>query len=285
MGSHNMRPPTLVAVLRRDRLVLLLGLGAITALAWAYIISLAGQMNSMGQAGMAQASLSQAMAQAVEMTGMQATMSGVPPWARADFVLTFAMWAVMMVAMMTPSATPMVLVFDRVSRERYRGSQPLLPTALFLLGYLLVWIAFSLGATFVQWRLHEAAWLSPMVAATRPALTGGLLVAAGIYQLTPLKASCLGRCRTPLGFLLTEWRDGLRGALVMGTRHGAFCTGCCWLLMALLFVAGVMNPLWVAAIAAYILIEKTAPTGHWLSRVLGVLMLGGGAWVLASQLL
>jgi predicted metal-binding membrane protein len=280
MQPHDMRARSLAQALRRDRLVVVLGLVAITVLAWAYILNLATHMQGMGQA-MDQAADTAAMG----MAAMQSAMSGVQPWTRADFALTFAMWTVMMVAMMTPSAAPMVLIFDRVSRERYRSGQPFLPTGLFLLGYLLVWTAFSLAATFVQWRLHEAAWLSPALAATRPVLIGGLWLAAGIYQLTPLKSRCLARCRTPLGFLLSEWREGARGALVMGMRHGAFCAGCCWLLMALLFVGGVMNVLWVAAIAAYILIEKLAPAGHWLGRALGFVMLAGGVWMLAGQLL
>lgn len=280
MRSHNPRSSELTGVLQRDRFVLVLGLAAISALAWAYILYLAGQMQGMGGAA-----LGQAMNQASDMAAVQTAASAVQPWNRADFVLTFAMWAVMMVAMMTPSAAPMVLVFDRVSRERYRGGRVFLPTVLFLLGYLLVWTAFSAAATLVEWRLHDAAWLSPTLAATRPVLIGGLLVAAGIYQLTPLKTSCLGRCRTPLGFLLTEWREGLRGAGVMGVRHGAFCVGCCWLLMALLFVAGVMNLLWVAAIAAYVLFEKLVPGGHWLGRAFGLLAVGWGVWVLAGLFL
>ena len=251
------------AVIRRDRLVVLTGLAAITTLAWAYILYLASNMAGMDIA----------------------EMSRVKPWGYTDLLLSFIMWSVMMVAMMTPSAAPMVLTFTGINRQRGAKKQPLAPTSMFLLGYLLVWVGFSAIATLFQWGLHSAALLSPMMVATSPILGGVILLAAGAFQFTPLKHACLAHCRTPMGFILTEWREGKAGALIMGFKHGRFCLGCCWFLMALLFVAGVMNLLWIAAIAAFVLIEKIAPNGEWVSRIAGLFLIVLGMWILASGLI
>jgi predicted metal-binding membrane protein len=151
-------------------------------------------------------------------------------------------------------------------------------------GYLVVWAAFSILATAAQWGLHAVSLLSPVAAITSPVFGGVLLVAAGIYQWTPLKHVCLSKCRSPMGFVLNEWREGRWGAFLMGLKHGVYCTGCCWSLMALLFVAGVMNLLWVAAIAGFILLEKVAPAGDRLGRVAGVLFIGWGVWMVAGVL-
>ena len=250
---------------RRDRTIIIAGLAAVTVLAWAYIIFLAANMTERDM-------------------GM-AAMSQIQPWMATDLLLTFIMWSVMMVAMMTPSASPMVLTFTQINRQRQVKNQPYAPTSLFLLGYLLVWVGFSALATLFQWGLHSAALLSPMMVTTSPILGGAILLAAGVFQFTPLKHLCLAHCRTPMGFILTEWRDGRRGALVMGFKHGRFCLGCCWFLMALLFVAGVMNLLWVAIIAAFVLIEKAAPEGEWVSRIAGLLLIGWGIWILSGTLL
>jgi predicted metal-binding membrane protein len=197
-----------------------------------------------------------------------------------DLVLLWVMWAVMMVAMMVPTATVMVLTFATVNRRRRARSGPYAPTAIFLAGYVVVWAGFSVVATLAQWGLHEAALLSPMMVGTSSTLGGLLLLAAGLFQWTPVKRACLTHCRSPLAFLMTEWREGRRGALVMGLRHGMFCTGCCWFLMALLFVAGVMNLLWVAALTAFVLIEKVVPRGEIVGRVAGgVLVVAGVVWL------
>lgn len=205
-------------------------------------------------------------------------------WQSGDFVLTFMMWTIMMVAMMTPSATPMILMFAKLNRQRQGDQTPISATIVFLLGYLLVWISFSAVATFVQWGLHSATLLSPEMISVIPLLGGSLLVVAGVYQFTPIKHACLSRCRTPLGFLMTEWREGTKGALIMGMRHGIYCVGCCWLMMVLLFVAGVMNLLWVALIATCVLVEKIVPAGQWVSRAIGLLTIGWGVWLLISLL-
>src|SRR5918998_2214606 len=243
-------------VLRRDRIVVLSGLALITALAWAYVSSLASDMQN------------------VEMTPEMAMPQMQEAWGATDFALTFVMWAVMMVAMMTPSAAPMILMFAGVNRRRQKQQVPYVLTSVFLLGYLAVWAAFSVLATAAQWGLHAVSLLSPMMVSTSPVLGGILLFTAGVYQWTPLKHACLSKCRSPLGFVLNEWREGRWGALLMGLKHGGYCTGCCWSLMTLLFVAGVMNLLWVAAIAGFVLLEKVAPAGDRWGRVAGVLFIG-----------
>jgi predicted metal-binding membrane protein len=252
------------AVLKRDRVVIIVGLVAVTAVAWAYTIYLARDM----------------MSTSIEMSAPHLQI-----WEPMDFVLTFAMWTVMQVAMMTPSAAPMILLFAKFGRQRRERQNPLLTTWTFLLGYLIVWAGFSAAATLVQWGLHVTSLLSPMMVSTSPVLGGILLVAAGVFQFTPLKNACLAHCRSPWGFLMSEWREGTRGALIMGLRHGAFCVGCCWLLMALMFVAGVMNLLWAAALTAYVLLEKLVPAGRLVSRAAGLLAIGWGVWMVAGTLL
>ncbi len=247
-----------------DRAIVAAGLLGVGGLGWLYIIRLGREMAVMADMGMA----------TPQMT----------PWALADFLLTFLMWAVMMVAMMVPSASPMILIFATINRKRLAAQTPLIRTGLFLLGYLLVWAGFSALATLGQWGLHAAALLTPAMAVT-PWLGGILLVAAGTYQFTPIKDVCLSRCQSPFGFILTQWREGAPGALVMGVRHGAFCVGCCWVLMALLFVAGVMNLLWVAAIAGFVLLEKIAPLGKVVSRLAGAILILWGVWLLVRALL
>ena len=255
----------LEAALKRDRAFVIAGLGGIAGISWVYMFHLVREMGtSMG----------------VDM--------GVPRmqgWGAVDFVLTFVMWAVMMVAMMIPSAAPMILTYSRVNRRHHEQRSPFLATGVFLAGYLVVWTAFSAVATFAQWELNRAALLSPMMVSNSPLLGGMLLIGAGVFQFTPLKRACLAHCRSPLGFFMTEWREGTRGAFLMGIRHGTFCVGCCWLLMALLFVAGVMNLLWVAAIAGYVLIEKIVPAGHWVTRAIGVCVIVGGVWMVTGTLL
>lgn len=195
------------------------------------------------------------------------------PWSVWDFVATLAMWVVMMIAMMVPSAAPTVLLYARLQRDR-RGERKVAPLTLFLAGYLTAWSAFSLAATVAQWGLHEGALLSGQMALRQPYLVAAVLLATGLYQWSSLKHACLEHCQSPLGFLLGYWRDDAPGIFRMGWRHGLFCTGCCWLLMAILFVVGVMNLLWVALIAGYVLAEKVLPGGHYLARASGVVLCG-----------
>ena len=253
----------LEAVLKRDRLVVLAGVIGVAALAWAYTIYVA--LGTGAGAGTAMA-----------MPNMQS-------WSLAHWAAMFIMWMVMMVAMMVPSAAPMLLMFATINRQRLAKQQPYVPTGVFLLGYVLVWCGFAAGATIGNWALHTHAMLSSMMGSSTIALLGGaLLLAAGVFQWTRLKYVCLTNCRSPLSFIMSDWRDGVGGALKMGLRHGVYCLGCCWILMALLFVLGVMNLVWIAALAAFVLLEKVAPKGHLLGRAGGVLLAVWGGVMLAG---
>jgi predicted metal-binding membrane protein len=256
-------------ILKRDRAVVMAGLASIITLAWAYMFFLAGSMAGDMSGNMKSMEL-----------GMEMVMPSLQTWGVTDFVFMFIMWSVMMVAMMTPSAAPMVLIFSKFNRQQREQHAPFLRTGIFLSGYLIVWAGYSVLATLVQWGLHSMALLSPMMVSTSPVLGGVLLIGAGIFQFTPLKHACLSHCRTPLGFLMNEWQEGNRGALRMGLQHGNFCVGCCWLIMTLLFVAGVMNLLWVATITAYVLFEKIIPQGYWVSRAIGLLIIVWGTWII-----
>ena len=247
-------------LLRRDRMVAAIALLAVATLAWASLFRMRSGMGSMNGSGMG--------------------MAGMHAWSPVEPLLLFLMWATMMVAMMLPSAAPTILLVASVLRRRREHASPAAPTAVFVAGYIVVWTGFSGAAALAQWGLHQAALLSPAMASTSPVLGGILLLVAGIYQWLPVKAACLHHCRSPLGFLGSHWREGSGGALVMGVRHGLHCLGCCWALMALLFVAGVMNLLWVAAIAALVLVEKVVPAGPWLGRVAGLTLAGCGLWML-----
>ena len=209
----------------------------------------------------------------------QMGMSMDMPWTMTDAVYTFVMWTVMMVAMMTPSAAPVVLLFAGMQRNK---SGRRLPVILFVFGagYLLVWTGFSAAAAAAQWALHQTAMLSPGMKTASPWMGGAILIAAGIYQLTPSKRACLAHCQSPLGFLMSHWRNGSAGALRMGISHGAYCVGCCWALMGILFVVGVMNLAWIAALSAFVLVEKTGLAGQAIARVAGAGMVGAGILML-----
>jgi predicted metal-binding membrane protein len=239
--------------LSRDRFLILTCIAVVTVLAWAYLIHLDRQMAS-------------SMAHGRMMAEMGMTMD--MPQTTADVFFAFAMWAVMMVGMMAGAAAPMLLLF--AGAQAGRGSQRTpMAVPLFALGYLTVWLGFSACAALAQEALHRAAMLSPAMAASSPRLSGAILIAAGVYQLTPFKSACLTRCRSPLGFLMTSWRDGAVGAFRMGLAHGAYCLGCCWALMCVLFAVGVMNLLWVAALSGLVLMEKIGPWGRAVARVAG----------------
>jgi predicted metal-binding membrane protein len=274
-----MSDTALEAVLRHDRAVVLAALVAITALAWAYLIHLAMPPEAASMSGMA----------GMNMPGMNiAEMAGpgLAPWGGADFWFMFLMWAVMMVGMMLPSAAPMVLIHARVARQALARGQPFAATAWFASGYLLTWTVFALVATTVQWALESAMLLTPTMASASSGFGACLLIAAGIYQWTPLKRSCLSQCQTPFAFI--QRHGGLRrepaGALKLGLRHGFYCIGCCWALMALLFVGGVMNLLWIAGITIFVMIEKIVPTGRWFPRLTGGLLVVLGALLSVSAI-
>jgi len=195
------------------------------------------------------------------------------PWRMTDVMLTFAMWAVMMIGMMAGSAAPVLLLFAASRAKRPNPGGVKSSVLMFGLGYLAVWTGFSAVAAGAQWALHKGAMLSPAMAASSPYLAGAILIVAGAYQLTPFKGACLTHCRSPLGFLMSHWRDGQLGAFQMGLRHGTYCLGCCWALMCVLFVAGVMNLVWVAMLTGLVLIEKVGRTGTMVARLAGAVMI------------
>jgi len=270
---------TLEAVLRRDRLVVVTALTAVIALSWAYLLVGAGMgMSAFEMTRMSQLGIAKGMFEG-DMAGM--TMMTPAVWTPRYAVLMLLMWWVMMVAMMLPSAAPMILLFATVNRKQRETGHPHVATSMFSVGYLAAWAGFSLVAVILQWGLERTGILSPMLIGTNMIFGGVLLLAAGVYQLTPIKHACLRHCRSPLAFLGTHWRRGTRGALSMGLVHGAFCVGCCWFLMGLLFFGGVMNLYWIAGLALFVLFEKTVPAGHWLGYATGVALLVWGAGVLA----
>ena len=249
----------LETVLRRDRLFVAGGLSLVVALAAAWLLSGAGMQTG----------------------GVMEAMQPMA-WTPGYALVVLAMWWVMMAAMMLPAAAPMILLFAAVNRRTRERGGPYVPTAAFVLGYLLVWGAFGALATTLQWALDRAALLSPMMAASSVALGGAILIAAGLYQLTPLKHACLRRCRSPIAFVSSHWRPGARGAVRMGVVHGAFCLGCCWVLMGLLFYGGVMSPVWIIGIAVYVLVEKTAPFGDRIGSAAGIALVAWGGIVIAA---
>ncbi len=251
---------TATIALGRARSAVVVGMVAFTAASWAYLAVVAASMDDMSSV------------LAMPMTSA---------WSPVQAVLMVTMWAVMMAAMMLPSAVPMVLAYDRMDRgsPEDRGGS----TALFVAGYVVVWAVFAAAATGLQWVLHSVTLVNGMGVATQGWLSGGLLLGAGMIQFTPGKMRSLGACRTPMGFLLTSWREGKSGAVKMGLHHGRLCLGCCWSLMILLFVLGVMNLAWVAVLAVFVLVEKIARQGELISRFGGlVLMVWGIAVVLGG---
>ncbi|MDQ6683963.1 MAG: DUF2182 domain-containing protein [Pseudomonadota bacterium] len=243
-------PGALEATLKRERVIVAAALLLVAVLSWTVTARLA-----------------------IDMKWMMLDAAG---WNAAYFCAMCLMWVVMMVAMMLPSAAPAILLFAALERRAGLGG-----TALFTAGYLACWGAFSLIATLAQWALNEAGLLaSPMMIRATPTLAALLFVLAGVYQLTPLKNACLRQCRSPAAFLVERRRSGRFGALVMGLEHGAYCAGCCWALMALLFAFGVMNLLWVALLAAFVFAEKLFPAGARVARVGAMAMMVVGALLL-----
>ncbi|MDB5425843.1 MAG: putative metal-binding integral rane protein [Phenylobacterium sp.] len=280
-------PPALERLLRRDRAITVAGLAALTLLAWIYIVTGAG----MGLSAWDMTTLSlfphKAAQPMAPMAGMQMDGMAARPaaWTPAAWALTIAMWWTMMVAMMAPSAAPTILLYGKVRSHAVaqgRAGVGLAQTWAFAAGYLLVWLGFSVAAAGLHWGLARTGLLSAaMMGSQSRWLSAAVLAAAGLYQLTPLQNLCLSHCRSPAGFLSRHWRPGVPGAVRLGVLHGAFCVGCCWMLMALLFVGGVMNLAWIAALTLLILAEKLVPGGPWIARATGVALL---AWAAATLL-
>ncbi|AEG50958.1 Protein of unknown function DUF2182, transmembrane, metal-binding protein [Sphingobium chlorophenolicum L-1] len=254
--------PAVEAVLARHRLWSAVALAALVLLAWGWLLTGAG-MDMAPMASLAPSGLE------TPDPMMAMMMPAAEPWTAAQFALTLAMWWVMMVAMMLPSAAPVMLLHARVVSNRTAAARP--ATEAFLLGYLLVWGLFSLLATTAQWRLDATASFSPMaMAASSRGLAAALLIAAGVYQISPWKDACLRQCRNPAQFLSRHYRPGWTGALRMGMVHGAWCVGCCWMLMALLFAGGIMNLAWIALLTLLVALEKLLPWGRAVSIAAGL---------------
>jgi predicted metal-binding membrane protein len=263
---------SLEILLKRDRRIVVAAMTVMTALAWVYLIWLAQGMSIAGP--------SMPDMRAMDMRAAVTPM--LRAWTASDFIFIFLMWAIMMVGMMIPSATPMILIHARIARQAVEEGRPIATTGWFVSGYLLSWTAFSLVASVAQGALERVAWLTPMMAAASNKVGGGVLIVAGIYQFTPLKSICLSRCQSPFAFFQANggFKRGTGASIRLGMRHGFYCIGCCWALMALLFVGGVMNTLWIAAIAIHILIEKALPSGNAIARVAGAGLALAGIWLL-----
>ena len=254
------REPTLIELaLRHDRFHMAVLLVLVPLVSWAWIVVMALDMYG-------------------PMTGASAWMM-TGPWDARHLLLLWSMWAVMMTGMMLPSVSPLLLLYGVVARRSAPESAARQIYAL-AAGYLWVWALFSFGATALQRGLASLVLVSPMMEATSPALSAALLIMAGVYQLTPLKRVCLRACQSPLAFLMNRWRAGAPAAFRMGVEHGVYCVGCCWALMLLLFVGGVMNLLVIAALTALVAFEKLAPLGGRAARVSGALLIGAGLWML-----
>lgn len=264
----------IVAALRRDRVVIVGALAAVAAIAWAYLIWLAAMPDV-------------PMPDMPGMSDMEANsgdaMAGRHMGHWAAFLVTFVMWTLMMVGMMTPAASPTILLYARVGRQAAGQGRPFASTAWFAAGYLIAWTAFALAATAAQAALEHWAVLHSAMLPAPPTVAGILLVIAGLYQVSPMKQACLGECQSPLSFIQRHggFRSDAAGSLRLGGRLGLYCIGCCWALMALLFVAGIMNLLWIAGLTILVLAEKLL-VGAWFARATGALLLAAGGWMLLA---
>ena len=248
------------SLIRRDRFVVVVSAGGLLILSWIVL---------------SRHALSTSSHHAVLMPHALPAPGG-------RFALAFLMWMVMMVAMMLPPVMPWILLFASASRTRSASAPPFVRTGLFVGGYLTTWAVYCLAAAAVQLVLQQRGLLGADDQKTIPLVGAGLLISAGLYQLTPLKSACLRHCRSPISFFLSRWRNGPAGAFQMGLRHGLYCVACCWALMALSFALGVMNLLWMAAVTLMLCVEKIAPGGRLLSRVFGLLLTTWGVYLLVS---
>jgi predicted metal-binding membrane protein len=262
----------LASALRRERVIALAALILIAALAWSWVLTEAARMAAMDMPQMAD----------VRMSHMQMMSPALAPWTATLALYLFVMWFVMMIGMMTPSAAPMVLVYMGVARNAATRGQSFASAAWFFCGYLGTWAAFSLLATLTQWLLESVALMTPTMQVANRYAGPAVLILAGIYQWLPFKNTCLAHCRAPLAFIQHHGgfpRDGA-GALRLGFVHGLYCVGCCWLLMLLLFIGGVMNLLWIAGLMILVLVEKLTPHARWVVRAAGLAAIAAGLWLL-----
>lgn len=256
MGSEGFAESRSVAVFKKSRALVILGIVALAALAWGYMLFLGWHA-------------------ALDNSASLQTQSHHS----ASFLFVFVMWSVMMVAMMVPSAAPTILMFDTIVHKRVINKSWFSPTVIFVAGYLAAWTVYSAFAAIGQLWLQNTALISTAVSKSAPIVSGILLIIAGLFQFSPLKYACLKHCRSPIGFFMLHWQNGHRGALAMGLRSGMYCVGCCWAIMVLMFVAGAMNIIWMAVLALFILVEKLMPWERRFSQISGVLMVAWGIWI------
>ena len=248
-----------MAAAKRDRLIIICGIGLISILAWMWLANMALDMPSGDMMGMAPMS----------------------PWASSELYSMLVMWIIMMIGMMLPSATPLILVYSLAVQKKNSATDAKILSGIFIAGYLVVWALFSVAATLLQAGLQDFNLISSMLESNSDVLASALFILAGRYQVSPLKRACLNGCRSPLNFILNGWKDGRKGGLLMGLEHGLLCVGCCWMMMLLLFAIGVMNLFWVASLAIMVLIEKAFPRGEWAARLGGISMLCTGVYFLS----
>jgi predicted metal-binding membrane protein len=267
-------------LLKRDRAVVVAALVFIIAISWLYL--LAGAGTGMSVFEMSSLSMAMGLPMTDAMGVAMVAMATPADWTSAYAFLMFGMWWAMMIAMMLPSAAPMMLIFALVNRRSHAKGGPYVPTAVFAGAYLVTWGGFSVVVVALQWGLERAELLSPMMASGNVAFGGALLVLAGAYQLSPLKHACLRQCRGPIDFISRHWRAGRQGAFRMGVHHGLYCLGCCWALMVLLFFGGAMNLYWIVGLALLVLLEKTIPPGYRLATLSGLGLVAWGVVLLAA---
>lgn len=271
-GNAAPRPSLIEAALRGHRSIAIAGLALVSLAAWAFVLLGSGTGMSIGSMSTWQ----------FPPPADRPAISGA--WTPAWWGLMLAMWWVMMVAMMLPTAAPMILLVGQVSRRARSAGKAGLSVGWLTAGYCFSWLGFSLVAVGLQFALEQAGLVHGMLMwSLDPWLSAVLLAAAGLYQFTPLKHACLSRCRTPVTFLVERRRSGITGALELGLTHGFYCVGCCWALMALLFVGGIMNLVWIAGLTMFVLLEKLAPNPRPISIGFGVLCLVAAAYVLATS--
>jgi len=248
-----------------DKVTLYLSIAAIVALAWWYLIAMAASMTG------------SSVVSTMASMDMQSP-TDLQLWTPQTFWMMFVMWTVMMVGMMLPSAVRTIMIYARVAQQANRAIVP--ATFCFISGYLIAWTGFSLAATGAQWWLNQHALLSPMMVSTSTLLAASLLIITGLYQLTPLKEACLSHCQSPIDFISRHFKKGYLGAMRVGLHHGLYCLGCCWALMSLLFIAGVMNLLWILAITLFVLVEKLLPANPHTTGISGTVMIFLGIYLL-----
>ena len=255
-----------------------LGLAAIVGLSWFYLIHMSVTMPGMtpSMPGMMHSMPSMATSNTTRMT------TPITLAALIELVFTFVMWSVMMVAMMVPTAIPTIALFATLSGRRHPLQNSSQATTIYVSGYIAVWLGYAVLAAIAQWALTQSMLISPMGESNSASFSALILLCAGAFQFTSLKDACLTQCRSPLAFFMAEWRDGSRGAFVLGLRQGAYCVTCCWMLMALMFAIGVMNLIAMALLTAFLLVEKMAPPAWHISRMSGAVLVVWGAWIVAG---